>query len=41
MAHDLHENIKGSKLVTIEGAGHLNYQERPDEWVKAVIEFLG
>jgi pimeloyl-ACP methyl ester carboxylesterase len=40
MAHTMHEGVKGSKLVTFEGAGHGTFQERPDEWVKAVLEFL-
>jgi pimeloyl-ACP methyl ester carboxylesterase len=40
MGHDLHNGIKGSKMVTFEGAGHGTPQERPEEWVKAVMEFL-
>jgi pimeloyl-ACP methyl ester carboxylesterase len=40
MGHDLHKGIAGSKMVEIEGAGHGTPQERPDEWVKAVLEFL-
>ena len=40
MAHDMHNGIKGSKLVTFEGAGHGTPQERPQEWVKAVNDFF-
>ena len=40
MGHDLHEGIKDSKIVLFEGAGHGTPQERPDEWLKAVMEFL-
>jgi 3-oxoadipate enol-lactonase len=36
----MHNAIKGSKLVLIEGAAHLLNLERPDEFNDAVIEFL-
>jgi pimeloyl-ACP methyl ester carboxylesterase len=41
MGHDMHNGIKGSKMITFEGAGHGTPQERPDEWVKAVNDFFG
>jgi pimeloyl-ACP methyl ester carboxylesterase len=41
MGHDLHAGIKGSQMVTLEGAGHGTPQERPEEWTKAVMDFLG
>ena len=40
MAHELHDGIKGSKLVVFEGIGHGVPQEAPDQFVKALNEFL-
>jgi pimeloyl-ACP methyl ester carboxylesterase len=40
MAKVMHDGIPGSKLVTFEGAGHGTFQERPEDWTRAVIEFL-
>lgn len=36
----LHEGIKGSKLVTINGAGHAPSIEKPEEFNKIVLNFL-
>ncbi|MBI3328293.1 MAG: alpha/beta fold hydrolase [Nitrospinae bacterium] len=36
----MHERIRGSKLVTIHGAGHLANIERPSEFNEAVMAFL-
>jgi pimeloyl-ACP methyl ester carboxylesterase len=41
MGHTLHEGIKGSQMVTFEGAGHGIYNDQPEAYVKAVIDFLG
>jgi pimeloyl-ACP methyl ester carboxylesterase len=35
------DGIKGSVLKVIDGAGHLPFMERPDEFNKAVLGFLG
>ena len=40
MATAMHEGVPGSKLVTFEGAGHGTFQERPEDWTRAVIDFL-
>jgi 2-hydroxy-6-oxonona-2,4-dienedioate hydrolase len=40
MGHTLHESIKGSKMVTFEGAGHGIYTDQPKEYVKALLDFL-
>jgi pimeloyl-ACP methyl ester carboxylesterase len=40
MGHDLHNLIKGSKMVTFEGAGHGTTSERAEEWANAVLSFL-
>ena len=40
MAHELHDGIKDSKLVIFEGIGHGVPQEAPDQFVKALVEFL-
>ena len=39
-AQAMHEAIKGSKLVVLEGAGHLPNLEQPDAFNDAVIDFL-
>jgi 3-oxoadipate enol-lactonase len=40
-ARMLHQGITGSKLVVIEGAGHLLIWTHPDELVRATEGFLG
>ncbi len=40
LSHFLHENIKGSKLVTIENAGHMTMIEQPEELNKAINGFV-
>ncbi|MGA2191765.1 MAG: alpha/beta hydrolase [Nitrospirota bacterium] len=35
-----HERIRGSKLLVLEGVGHLPYIERPEEFNSAVNDFL-
>jgi 3-oxoadipate enol-lactonase len=37
----LHKNIKGSKLEVIPDAGHVNMIEKPDEFNKIVLRFMG
>jgi pimeloyl-ACP methyl ester carboxylesterase len=39
-AEYLHDRIPGSTLAVIEDAGHLPNLERPDEFTKALVEFL-
>jgi pimeloyl-ACP methyl ester carboxylesterase len=34
------KSIKGSKLVTISGAGHVPMVEQPEAFLEAVAEFL-
>ncbi|ABF39632.1 Alpha/beta hydrolase [Candidatus Koribacter versatilis Ellin345] len=34
------ETIPDARLLKIEGAGHLPYEERPEEWNAAVVPFL-
>lgn len=41
MGHTLHEGIKGSQMVTFEGAGHGIYSDQPEAYVKAVLDFIG
>jgi pimeloyl-ACP methyl ester carboxylesterase len=41
MAQFLHENIKGSKLDVIPDAGHVNMIEKPDEFNKIILSFMG
>ncbi len=36
----LHRGIRGSKLFTIEGAGHFMMMEKPDEFNKIMLDFL-
>jgi pimeloyl-ACP methyl ester carboxylesterase len=38
---ELQARVKGSKLVSIDGAGHEIYVDRADECQKAYLEFLG
>ena len=40
MAHDMHNGIKGSKLVIFDGCGHGVPQERPADFVREVLAFL-
>lgn len=37
----LRDAIPGSELVVIEDSGHLPFEERPDEFIAAVLPFLG
>jgi 3-oxoadipate enol-lactonase len=39
-AEAMREKIEGSRLVVIEGAGHLSNVERPEEFNRALAEFL-
>ena len=39
-AYDLHEKIKGSKLITIPDAGHLVIEEKPEILVKEIRRFF-
>ena len=39
-AEAMHAKIEGSRLVKIEGAGHVSNVERPDEFNRALAEFL-
>lgn len=36
----IHSGIAGSKLVELEGAGHLSNLEKPAEFTQAVVDFL-
>lgn len=38
---ELAARIRGARLVRIPGAGHLSNLERPDDFNRAVLEFLG
>lgn len=40
-ARYLHENIKGSRLEIIYDAGHLVMIEKPDEFNRAILRFVG
>jgi pimeloyl-ACP methyl ester carboxylesterase len=35
------EHLPGARLALIRGAGHLPYEERPEEFSRIVQEFLG
>ena len=39
-AEAMHAKIAGSRLVVVEGAGHLSNVERPSEFNRALVEFL-
>jgi pimeloyl-ACP methyl ester carboxylesterase len=39
-AEAMNAKIEGSRLVVIEGAGHLSNVERPEEFDRALVEFL-
>lgn len=39
-AHRLHQVLADSQLTLIPGAGHLPYEETPEEFNRAVLEFL-
>ena len=40
IAEDMARRIPRARLVVIEGAGHLSNLERPDEFNRAIAEFL-
>jgi pimeloyl-ACP methyl ester carboxylesterase len=40
MAQTLHQKIHNSRLVQVDGAGHLSTMEKPDEVVSAIAAFL-
>lgn len=39
-AAQLHPQFRNCRLLVLEGAGHLPYEEMPDEFNRAVLEFL-
>ena len=39
-AEAMHEKIEGSRLLRIEGAGHVSNVERPEEFNRALVDFL-
>jgi pimeloyl-ACP methyl ester carboxylesterase len=41
MAQFLHEKIKGSKLEVMPDTGHVNMIEKPDEFNKIILRFMG
>ena len=40
-AHAAHQAIPGSRLVIIEGAGHFPQIEAPEQFVSALVDFMG
>jgi pimeloyl-ACP methyl ester carboxylesterase len=40
-AEPLRRNFQSAQVAIIEGAGHLPYEECPDEFSRIVTEFLG
>jgi len=40
VAEALHDQIRGSVLVTIAGVGHCGHVQAPDRWNSAVLDFL-
>jgi pimeloyl-ACP methyl ester carboxylesterase len=40
MAEEMVKNLKNAELVIIEDAGHMPNLEHPDEFNKAVLDFL-
>ena len=40
VAHRLYEAVPHSKLSMLNGAGHLVALEKPEEWARAIIEFM-
>ena len=41
VAEAMRERIKGARLAVVEGAGHASNLERPDEFNRALADFLG
>jgi pimeloyl-ACP methyl ester carboxylesterase len=39
-AEPLRRNFRNARLVTLEGVGHLPYEEAPEEFNRALIDFL-
>jgi pimeloyl-ACP methyl ester carboxylesterase len=39
-AAELQHQFRNCRLLVIEGAGHLPYEETPEEFNRAVLEFL-
>lgn len=39
-AHKLNDNLKNSRLVVMNGIGHLPYEEAPDQFNEILLEFL-
>jgi haloalkane dehalogenase len=40
MAHRFHEELPGSELVLLEGAGHFVWDDRPEDATRALVDFL-
>jgi proline iminopeptidase len=40
LSKEMHEKIAGSKLVVFPNAGHMNFEDQPEMWQKAVNDFL-
>ena len=33
-------NMPNNEIIVMEGAGHANYEERPDEWNRLLYNFM-
>ncbi|HZP05615.1 MAG TPA: proline iminopeptidase-family hydrolase [Terracidiphilus sp.] len=40
LSREMHEKIAGSKLAILPNAGHMNFEDQPEMWQKAVNGFL-
>ena len=40
LSKEMHEKIAGSKLVILPNAGHMNFEDQPEMWQRAVQGFL-
>jgi haloalkane dehalogenase len=40
MAHRFHEELPGSELVLLEGAGHFIWDDQPEQATRALVDFL-
>jgi pimeloyl-ACP methyl ester carboxylesterase len=40
MAHRFHEELAGSELLVLDGAGHFVWDDRPERTTAALLDFL-
>ena len=41
MSQEMHERIAGSQLVILPNSGHMTFVDQPEQFLRAVCDFVG